>query len=440
MRKIRVLIIGGGGREHALCWAVAQSRQVEQVFCAPGNAGIRDVAQIIDISATDIPSLISLAERETIDLTIVGPEAPLAAGIVDDFRRHGLRIFGPTMAAARLESSKVFAKEFMRRHFIPTAPFQVFDNPDEALKFIAAAERSLVVKADGLAAGKGVFVCRDSGEARAAVETIMVKRAFGDAGNRIVIERVLDGEEMSVMAITDGERLELLVPARDYKRLYDGDRGPNTGGMGSYAPSRPLDDELLAEVKETILEPTLAALKAEGFPYSGVLYAGLMVSEAGPRVLEFNCRFGDPEAQAVLPLLKTDIVDVIGAAMAGRLDAEPLAWRDEYCVCVVLAARGYPGAPDKGVPIEGKVSTQNGGSSFCFHAGTVRDANGMLVTDGGRLLGMVARSDTHEAAVAAAYAALEGVRVKGGHFRTDIGVRSGTFAARRRPDARRRRR
>jgi phosphoribosylamine--glycine ligase len=411
MRKIRVLIIGGGGREHALCWAVAQSRQVEQVFCAPGNAGIRDVAQIIDISATDIPSLISLAERETIDLTIVGPEAPLAAGIVDDFRRHGLRIFGPTMAAARLESSKVFAKEFMRRHFIPTAPFQVFDNPDEALKFIAAAERSLVVKADGLAAGKGVFVCRDSGEARAAVETIMVKRAFGDAGNRIVIERVLDGEEMSVMAITDGERLELLVPARDYKRLYDGDRGPNTGGMGSYAPSRPLDDELLAEVKETILEPTLAALKAEGFPYSGVLYAGLMVSEAGPRVLEFNCRFG-----------------------------EPLAWRDEYCVCVVLAARGYPGAPDKGVPIEGKVSTQNGGSSFCFHAGTVRDANGMLVTDGGRLLGMVARSDTHEAAVAAAYAALEGVRVKGGHFRTDIGVRSGTFAARRRPDARRRRR
>jgi phosphoribosylamine--glycine ligase len=438
MKKLRTLIVGGGGREHALCWAVRHSPQVGRVFCAPGNAGIAEVAELVDIAPADSRRLADFARREEVDLTIVGPEAPLADGIVDEFMRQKLRIFGPTRAAARLESSKVFAKQFLRRHFIPTAPFRVFERSDEALQFAESSDGPLVVKADGLAAGKGVIICRDAAETKAAVKKIMVERAFGAAGEKIIIESFLAGDELSAMAFADGKNVVPMIPSRDYKRVRDGDQGPNTGGMGAYAPSRSLDGETMHEIQSTILEPIIRGMTAEGTPYAGILYVGLMMTESGPRVLEINCRFGDPETQVVLPLLKTDLVDVIGAVLAGELDMEPLEWRDEYCTCVVLASRGYPGKYEKGVPIEGRTRTSSNGI-LCFHAGTTRNENRGLVTSGGRVMGLCARATTHEKSVAAAYAAVEDIRIKGAHYRTDIGVRSTTqTGARRRESGRRR--
>ncbi|HUU45592.1 MAG TPA: phosphoribosylamine--glycine ligase [Acidobacteriota bacterium] len=439
MGKLKVLVVGGGGREHVLCWSLRRSPQVGRVFCAPGNAGIAEVAEIVALAPTDLSGLAEFAQHEQIDLTVVGPEAPLAEGIVDEFLRRKLRIFGPTRAAAQLEGSKAFAKEFLRRHFIPTAPYRIFDRADEALRFAGSSDGPLVVKADGLAAGKGVIICRDAAETKAAVKKIMVERAFGTAGERIVIESFLKGDELSVMAFADGRRVALMVPSRDYKRAQDGDRGPNTGGMGAYAPSRPIDDDVMVEIRETILEPIINGMAEDGTPYSGVLYVGLMMTDSGPRVLEINCRFGDPETQVVLPLLETDIMDVMGACLAGQLIMEPLSWRDEFCTCVVLASRGYPGKYEKGVVIEGKARTANNGT-FCFHAGTARDEQRALVTAGGRIMGLCARAATHEGAVAAAYAAVEGIRIKGAHYRTDIGVRSSHALIARRGEARTRRR
>ncbi len=422
-KLLKVLVIGGGGREHALCWAISKSPQVREIFCTPGNAGIAEIAKIPTIQDKSNSGLVQFAKTEEIDLTIVGPEQPLSEGLVDAFKTAGLRVFGPTKAAAQLESSKAFSKEFMRRHAIPTAPFQVFDKSDEAIRFISGAEGPLVVKADGLAGGKGVVVCRSREEAEAAVQTIMVERVFGDAGNKIIIERGLVGEELSIMAFADGTRAVAMIPARDHKRLEDGDKGPNTGGMGAYAPARTVEDEVLEEISERILNRTIEGMREEGIPYTGILYAGLMITEAGPKVLEFNCRFGDPEAQVVLPLLNTDIINVIGAALAGLLHMEPLEWRDEYCAGVVLTARGYPGRYEGGVPIDGNTSTEQG-NVFCFHGGTTREASGKLMSSGGRIVGVYARSSTHEGAVASAYSAVDRVRIKGAHYRRDIGLRT----------------
>lgn len=422
-KLLKVLVVGGGGREHALCWAISKSPQVQEIFCTPGNAGIAEVAKIPTLQDKSNSGLVQFAKSEGIDLTVVGPEQPLAEGIVDDFRAAGLRIFGPTRAAAQLESSKAFSKEFMRRHAIPTAPFQVFDSSDEAIRFINSSDGPLVVKADGLASGKGVVVCRSREEAHAAVRTMMVERVFGPAGDRIIVERGLSGEELSVMAFADGTRAVAMIPARDYKRLEDGDKGPNTGGMGAYAPARTVEDDVLEEISERILNRTIEGMRAEGISYSGILYAGIMMTEAGPKVLEFNCRFGDPETQVVLPLLKTDIVDVIGSALAGQLHMEPLEWRDEYCSGVVITARGYPGRYEGGVPIDGNTATEQG-SVFCFHGGTTRETSGKLMSSGGRILGVFSRSSTHEGAVAAAYSAVDRVRIKGAHYRRDIGLRT----------------
>jgi phosphoribosylamine--glycine ligase len=422
-KQLKVLVIGGGGREHALCWALSKSPQVREIVCTPGNAGIAEVARIATLPDRTHASVIDYARREAVDLTIVGPEQPLSEGIVDDFQAAGLRIFGPTKAAAQLESSKAFAKEFMRRHAIPTAPFQIFDKSEDAIRFIAGSDGPLVVKADGLAAGKGVVVCRSKDEAQSAVKTIMIERVYGAAGDRIVIERALTGEELSVMAFADGTRAMAMIPARDYKCLEDGDKGPNTGGMGAYAPARTVEDDVLEEIAERILNRTVEGMRADGISYTGILYAGIMMTEGGPKVLEFNCRFGDPETEVVLPLLKTDLVDAIGAALAGQLHMEPLEWRDEYCAGVILTARGYPGRYEGGVPIEGSTSTEQG-QVLCFHGGTSRDAAGKLVSSGGRILGVYARASSHEGAVAAAYSAVDRVRVKNAHHRTDIGLRT----------------
>jgi phosphoribosylamine--glycine ligase len=433
---IKVLVIGSGGREHALCWALASSPQVERIYCAPGNAGIAEIASLVAIKHSDADKLVDFARREGIDLTVIGPEAPLVAGLADRFAREKLRVFGPTAAAAKIEGSKSFAKEFMRRHHIPTAPFAVFDNFDRAREFVGASDGALVVKADGLAAGKGVLLCRNAEEATAAVKKVMVERAFGAAGERVVIESRLEGEELSLMAFSDGKHVAPMVPARDYKAAQDGDRGPNTGGMGAYAPAMQIDDPLYEEIVEGILQRAIDGMAAEGTPYVGVLYAGLMLTEAGPRVLEFNCRFGDPETQVVLPLLRTDLVDVIGATLAGQLPMEPLSWHDQICVCVVLASRGYPGKYDVGVPITGPLQTSSK-DSFRFHAGTRRDGDG-IVTAGGRVLGVCARAATHESAVAKAYGHVEEVHFKGVHYRSDIGLRQGHKPRGRRPSKDRR--
>jgi phosphoribosylamine--glycine ligase len=406
-----------------LCWALASSPQVEKVFCAPGNAGIAEIASPVEIKHSDADKLIEFAQRERIDLTVIGPEAPLVAGLADRFAREKLRVFGPSAAAAKIEGSKSFAKEFMRRHHIPTAPFAVFDSFEKAEEFVSASDGALVVKADGLAAGKGVLLCRNTEEATAAVKKVMVERAFGAAGERVVIESRLEGEELSLMAFSDGKNIAPMVPARDYKAAHDGDRGPNTGGMGAYAPAMQVEDPLYEEIVENILQRTVDGMAAEGTPYVGVLYAGLMLTDAGPRVLEFNCRFGDPETQVVLPLLKTDLVDVMGATLAGQLPLEPLTWHDQICVCVVMASRGYPGKYDVGVPINGALQTASK-DTFRFHAGTKRDGDG-VVTSGGRVLGVCARAATHESAVAKAYAQVENIHFKGAHYRSDIGLRQG---------------
>lgn len=423
---LNVLVIGNGGREHALCWAISKSSQVGKVYCAPGNAGIADVATLVDIPATDIDQLVEFARRERIDLTVVGPEAPLVAGIVDRFDEAKLRVYGPSKAAARLEGSKAFAKEFMRRHHIPTGPFAVFDDFDEARRFIHDSEGQLVVKADGIAAGKGVMVCNDPSEAEEAARQMMRERAFGQAGERIVIERKLAGEEVSLMGFCDGHRVVPMIPARDYKPVFDGDRGPNTGGMGAYAPARLPEEFDIDEVCESVLQTAVDGMAAEGTPYVGVLYAGLMLTDAGPRVLEFNCRLGDPETQVVLPLLGTDLIDVIGASLAGQLDLEPVKWRDAYCTCVILASAGYPAAPQTGKPISGPLKTDSG-DVFRFHAGTMREG-GKTVTAGGRVLGVCARASSHESAVANAYTEVERISFDGMHYRTDIGVRQGQVA------------
>ncbi|HIE03980.1 MAG TPA: phosphoribosylamine--glycine ligase [Candidatus Latescibacteria bacterium] len=417
---MKVLVVGGGGREHVLVWKVLQSPQVDQVVAAPGNAGIGEVAECADVEAEDIDGLLRLAEREKVDLTIVGPEAPLALGIVDRFRDAGLKIFGPTKEAAKIESSKVFAKELMAKHGIPTARFEVFDDPNRARDYIWKAGTPIVVKADGLAAGKGSIVCKSLDEAYGAVERIMEKKEFGDAGNLMVVEEMLVGEEASILAITDGKAIKPLLPSQDHKPVYDGDRGPNTGGMGAYAPAPVVTDEVARTVMERILRPAVEGMAKEGTEYRGVLYAGLMITGEGPKVLEFNCRFGDPESQAVLPLFEGDLVDVLEATIEGELEEVEVRNSQGAAVCVVLASGGYPGKYEKGKVIEGLDELQDMEEVLVFHAGTAR-RDGRLVTNGGRVLGVTALGPDIPRAIERAYEAVAKVHFEGMHYRRDIG-------------------
>jgi phosphoribosylamine--glycine ligase len=415
-----VLVVGSGAREHALVWALSRSPSVGEIWVAPGNPGIAALADTVDLPVTEVEAIADWAAAYRIGLVVVGPEAPLALGLADLLRARGIPVFGPNRAAAELEWSKAFAKDFMRRHGIPTAAYHVFTEAEAALEFARSADYPLVVKADGLAAGKGVLICASPAEAEAAIRSVLVERVYGAASERVVIEEFLNGEELSVIALVDGERIAMLPPARDYKRLKDGNRGPNTGGMGSYAPVNDLSAGLLREVRESILEPTVAGLRAEGRPYRGALYAGLMLTPSGPSVLEFNCRFGDPETQVIVPLLDGDVAELLLACAEGWLDPRLVRTVPGAAVCVVLAAEGYPESPRRGDVILGI-----GGAAFSgahvFHAGTsLRD--GQLVTAGGRVLSVVATGFNLDQAVDRAYAAASLVDFPGKQMRHDIAL------------------
>ncbi|MDD4170332.1 MAG: phosphoribosylamine--glycine ligase [Desulfotomaculaceae bacterium] len=415
---MKVLVVGGGGREHALVWKLKQSPKVTEIYCAPGNAGIARQATCVNISAEDIPALLAFARGKAIDLTLVGPEAPLTAGIVDEFQAAGLKIFGPSRAAAEIEGSKVFAKEIMAKYGIPTAGYAVFTSPDEAIAHIQKNGLPCVLKADGLAAGKGVIIAHDLETAHAAVKSIMVNRDFGEAGARLVVEECLTGEEVTILAFTDGDTVIPMMSSQDHKRAYDHDEGPNTGGMGAYAPAPVCTPELAQRAMEEILMPMVHALKAEGRTYRGVIYAGLMVTGQAPKVLEFNVRFGDPEAQPVLSLLETDLVEIMEAVLEGRLDQIDIKWKNQASICVVLASKGYPGAYEKGKVIYGLDETP--GDIMIFHAGTA-EKDGQIVTSGGRVLGVTATGPDIPAAIRKAYAAVGQIGFDGMHYRRDIG-------------------
>ncbi len=417
---MKVLVIGGGGREHALCWGLSQSNRVENIYCAPGNAGISDIAECIDIKAEDIDSLIDFARYEWIDLTVVGPEAPLSLGIADAFEREGLKIFGPSKAAAQIEGSKVFSKNFMRRYGIPTAEYKTFTSYLHAEEYIRLKGAPIVIKADGLAAGKGVIVAKRVEEALDALRLIMKDRIFGNAGDRVVVEQCLEGEEASFMAMTDGKTVLPLATSQDHKRVFDGDEGPNTGGMGAYSPAPVITDALEMEVIQRIMLPAIKGFSKEGIPYKGILYAGLMVVNNRPYVLEFNCRFGDPEAQPVIARLKTGLFDLIEACVEGRLNDIDIRWKPEASLCVVLASRGYPGSYEKGKRIDGLEAVNEMQDVFVFHSGTSFN-NDDMVTSGGRVLGVTALGRDISEAKQRAYAAIKKIHFDGMHYRRDIG-------------------
>lgn len=419
---MRVLLIGGGGREHVLAWKLAASPRVQKLYCAPGNPGIAQLAECVDIDVKDNEAMLAFAKAQKIDLTVVGPELPLTNGIVDAFSAAGLRIFGPTRAAARIEGSKTFSKELMRKYGIPTARYEVFTAIEPAKAYIRAQGAPIVVKADGLAAGKGVVVAATVEEALAAVDMMLGDRVFGDSGARVVIEEFMQGEEATLLAFTDGRTVVPMVASQDHKAVLDGDKGPNTGGMGTYAPAPVMTPELLDRAAREVLQPVVDAMRAEGCPFVGCLYAGLMINEQGARVVEFNCRFGDPEAQVVLPLLATDLTEVIEACIDGRLANTPVRWKDEAAVCVVAAAGGYPGAFRRGDVIEGLDTAAQLGAMI-FQAGTaVKD--GKTVTNGGRVLGVTAVAPDLMEAIRRAYEAAGTIHFSGMHFRRDIAHRA----------------
>ena len=419
---MKVLVVGGGGREHALAWKLASERSVREVVCAPGNPGIAQVARLADVSAADPDALAALATREQIDLTVVGPELPLERGISDLFMSRGLRIFGPSRAAAQLECSKVFAKAFMARHGIPTARYRACATAADAHAVVASGELGfpLVVKADGLAAGKGVVVAPDRAAADLAVTAAMEERRFGDAGARVVLEECLTGPEVSFFAVCDGTRAAALMSAQDHKRVFDGDEGPNTGGMGAFAPSPLVDGAIEARIMREVIEPVLAGLRREGGEYRGFLYAGLMLTCDGPKVIEFNVRFGDPEAQVVIPSIADDLAPRLAAAAEGALDASPVAFRRERHVGVVVASSGYPAAGPTGMPISGLAEAARLDGVLVFHAGTVQQGPA-IVTAGGRVLTVVGRGPTYEDAIDRAYAGVSTISFEGMQYRRDIG-------------------
>jgi phosphoribosylamine--glycine ligase len=416
---MNVLVIGSGGREHAVCHALARSPALTKLFILPGNAGTEKLGTNIPGGADDIALALSVARREAIDLTIVGPEDPLAGGIVDAFQKAGLRIFGPTAAAARLEADKAFAKQLMRQYAVPTADARMFTDFELARQYIATRDEAVVVKAAGLAKGKGVIVCDDPSDAILAAEKMLVHRAFGDAGTRIVVEERLLGREASLLAIVDGSTAYLLESAQDHKRLRDHDEGPNTGGMGAFCPSAAVDEHVIQQVQSQIIVPMLDGLRRAEIPYCGVLYIGLMLTSAGPKVLEFNCRFGDPEAQAILIRMRSDLLEVLNATVDGRLDEADIRWDQRAALCVVMASEGYPEKSRTGLPINGL--PEDSDDLVVFHAGT-RRADGQLVTAGGRVLGITALGETLADARRRAYSAVAQIRFEGAQYRTDLGL------------------
>ena len=415
---MRVLVVGGGAREHAILWKLSRSPRNPELFAAPGNAGTGVIATNLPIAVTDFDALVAAVREHGIDLTIVGPELPLTLGIADRFQKEGLRIFGPTQAAARIEGSKSFARGIMRDAGAPTPAFQVFDGPDAARAYVRSQGAPIVVKADGLAAGKGVVVAQSVDEALAAVDDAMVRRAFGTSGERVVIEQCLAGQEVSVFCFTDGEYVTPLVPACDYKRVFNGDQGPNTGGMGGYSPPPWWDAGLEQQIRETCIEPVIREMARQGSPFTGVLYGGLMLTSAGPFIIEFNARLGDPEAQLILPRLENDLLDVVEAALDGTLPSLDLRWNNDCTVGVVLVPGGYPGPHDTGRRIEG--TEEAAGEALVFHAGTAVAEDGALVTSGGRTMAVVGRGASMEDARASAYAAAGRLTFEGSHYRTDI--------------------
>lgn len=420
---MRVLVVGSGGREHVLAWKLLQSPRVQKVYCAPGNAGIASVAEIVPIDADAIKKLVDFALDNEIDLTVVGPEAPLTAGIVDAFTAAGLAVFGPDKAAARLEGSKAFAKQIMEKYHIPTAESRTFTSAENALAYLREKKAPIVVKADGLAAGKGVVVAATTEEAEEAVRRIMLDREFGESGDRVVIEEFLAGEEVSVLAFTDGNTVIPMMSSQDHKAAYDNDTGPNTGGMGAYSPAPVLTPELLARVEEEILRPTVAGLRQEGIVFKGVLYAGLMITDDGPKVLEYNVRFGDPECQAVLPRLKTDLAEIMLSVVHRSLHHQAIEWHDNHTVCVVIASGGYPGPYEKGKVIRGLDKAAELENVHVFHAGTAEKGRD-IVTAGGRVLGVTAWGETLRQALDHAYKAVHVITFDGAHYRNDIGQKA----------------
>ncbi len=418
---MKVLVVGGGGREHAIVYKLSQSPQVDKIYCAPGNAGIAALAECVDIKVMEFEKLVSFAKEKEIDLTVVAPDDPLVAGAVDAFKAEGLRVFGPEAKAAIIEGSKAFSKDLMKKYNIPSAAYETFDNADDALKYLENAKMPIVLKADGLALGKGVLICNTLEEAKEGVKTIMLDKQFGSAGNKMVIEEFMTGREVSVLLFCDGTNIKAMSSAQDHKRAKDGDQGLNTGGMGNFSPSPFYTEEIKKFCEEKIFKPTMAAMKAEGRDFVGVLFVGLMLTPDGPKVLEYNARFGDPEAQVVLPRLENDIIDVFNACIDGTLDKVDLKFSDEACVCVILASDGYPVKYEKGFKISGLEKFDGKKDYFCFHAGSKFDAEGNIVTNGGRVLGITAKGRDLKEARAKAYEAVEWVDFENKYFRHDIG-------------------
>ena len=418
---MRVLILGSGGREHALAWKIAQSPKVNKIYCAPGNAGTASVAENIDISPDNIQALLNFALIKGIGLTVVGPEQPLVKGIADSFEESGLRVFGPSQRAAEIEGSKVFCKDLMKKYGIPTARYESFNSLDQ-VKLFTKEDEPVVVKASGLASGKGVVLCRNGKEARSAIQSIMQGKVFGNAGDQVVIEEFLTGQEVSLLAFTDGKTILPLESAQDHKAAFDDDKGPNTGGMGAYSPAPIFTDELKTKVVDEIMIPTVRAMAKEGRYYRGILYAGLMLTESGPKVLEFNARFGDPETQPIMMRIKNDIVPIFEACIDGTLATQTLQWKPESTVCVVMAAKGYPGSYEKGNEITGLNLNENQ-QAMVFHAGTKLD-NGKVLTNGGRVLGVTALGLNINQAIKNAYSVVDKIKWDGIHFRKDIGSKA----------------
>lgn len=418
---MKVLIVGSGGREHAIAASAAKSKQVDKIYCAPGNAGIAGLATCVDIGAMEFDKLADFAEEKGIDLTIIGMDDPLVGGVVDVFEKRGLRVFGPRKNAAIIEGSKAFSKDLMKKYGIPTAAYENFDSPEAALAYLETAKMPIVLKADGLALGKGVLICNTLEEAKEGVKTLMLDKQFGDAGNQIVIEEFMTGREVSVLCYCDGTHIKPMTSAQDHKRAKDNDEGLNTGGMGTFSPSPFYNEEVQHFCEEKVYQPTMDAMKAEGRDFVGILFVGLMLTEDGPKVLEYNARFGDPEAQVVLPRMKNDIVEVMNACIDGRLDEIDLQFEDNAAVCVVLASDGYPLQYEKGKVITGFENFEGKDGYYVFHAGTKFDADGNIVTNGGRVLGVTAKGKDLKEARKNAYAATEWISFENKYMRHDIG-------------------
>lgn len=418
---MKVLVVGGGGREHAIVWKLSQSPKIKKLYCAPGNPGIAELAECVSIAVSEIEKLADFAKNEQIDLTFVGPEEPLSLGIVNYFKEQGLAVYGPSKEAALIEGSKAFAKELMIKYQIPTAKYAAFTNYEEALDYVRSEGAPIVIKADGLAAGKGVVVAKSLEEAEDALKSMMKDVTFGAAGVRVVIEEFLEGEEMTLLSFVNGSTVKPMVPSQDHKPVYDGDKGPNTGGMGTYAPLSHIDSSMTERIIETIVQPTAEAMVAEGVPYEGILYTGLMLTKEGPKVIEYNARFGDPETQVVVPLLETDLVDIVTASLTGELENIEVKWKDKAAVCVIMSSAGYPGPYEKGEVIYGLDQVVN--PSIIFHAGTAAK-DGEIITSGGRVLGVTAVGETLKEARELAYQSVEKVSFNGAHYRTDIGSKA----------------